>query len=242
MTCVSSTSRAGHSVASGRAPRARSARAACCPALNRCVSRPRICNHVPPLRVVVARKPFPEPHLASASRIQSGMAPSTASSLDAELRKQLLALLRGGQAHAGFEKIVMGMPAHLRGVVPEHLPYSAWQILEHMRITQRDILNFSAPPTGGYHAIQWPDDYWPKSVEPPSPEAWDQTIVAIRADREQFEQLLLRPDADLVKPFRWGEGQNLLREALLIADHTAYHLGELLVLRRLLGAWETAAR
>ena len=158
--------------------------------------------------------------------------------LDKELRTQLLALLQGGQAHAGFDNIVRNMPPELRGVVPANLPYSAWQLLEHMRITQRDILNFSAPPTGGYHATEWPKDYWPPSPEPPSPEAWDRTVAAIRGDREQFEKLITRPDADLTKPFRWGDGQNLLREALLIADHTAYHLGELLVLRRLLGAWK----
>ncbi len=162
--------------------------------------------------------------------------------LDQELRKQLLGLLRGGQAHATFDQIVEDMPAPLRDVVPDKLPYSAWQILEHMRITQRDILNFSAPPTGGYHALKWPEEYWPKSPESPSPEAWDRTVAAIRADREQFERLIERPDTELAKPFRWGDGQNLLREALLIADHGAYHLGELLVIRRLLGAWQAPAR
>ena len=149
----------------------------------------------------------------------------------------MLALLKGGQAHAGFDAAVKDFPVDLRGVAPEGLPYSAWQLVEHLRITQQDILNFSAPPTGGYHAIAWPDGYWPKSPEPPSPEAWDHTIVAIRSDQEKFEALLTKPDADLYKAFRWGDGQNLLREALLIADHNAYHLGELVVLRRLLGIW-----
>ncbi len=150
---------------------------------------------------------------------------------------QLLALLNGGQAHATFDDAVNGLPAAKRGVVVEHLPYSAWQILEHLRIAQRDILNFSAPPTGGYHPMKWPEDYWPKSPEPPTPLAWDQTIAAIRADREKFEALLTKPSADLHKPFLWGDGQTLLREALLIADHNAYHVGELIVIRRLLGAW-----
>ena len=163
--------------------------------------------------------------------------PTVAEGESAELRKQLLVLLKGGQAHAGFDAAVKDFPSDLRGKVPDGLPYSAWQILEHMRIAQRDILHFSAPPTGGYHPLQWPEDYWPKSPEPPSANAWDQCIAAIRSDREHFEALLTKPDADLAKPFRWGEGQNLLREALLIADHTAYHLGELIVLRRLLGAW-----
>jgi hypothetical protein len=157
---------------------------------------------------------------------------------NAELRKQLLALLDGGQAHVTFDDVVKDLPAKLRGVVPESLPYSAWQLIEHLRITQRDILNFSAPPTGGYHAINWPDDYWPKSVEPPTEHAWDQSIAAIRSDLKHFEDLIRKPESDLFKPFRWGDGQNLLREALLTADHTAYHLGELVVLRRLLGAWD----
>ncbi len=157
----------------------------------------------------------------------------------AELRKQLVALLNGGQAHATLDAAVKDFPAELRGKVPPNLPYSAWQLLEHMRITQRDILNFSAPPTGGYHGLEWPDAYWPKSPEPPTAHSWDQAVFAIRKDRELFEALFQRPEADLFKPFLWGDGQNLLREALLIADHTAYHLGELIVLRRLLGAWHT---
>ncbi|CAN5665067.1 DinB family protein [soil metagenome] len=151
--------------------------------------------------------------------------------------KQLLALLKGGQAHADFDDAIKDFPVELRGKVPENLPYSAWQLVEHLRITQRDILNFSAPPTGGYHPIQWPDDYWPKTAEPPTAHAWDNAIAEIRSDLKKFEDLLTRPEADLFKPFRWGDGQNLLREALLIADHNAYHLGELIVLRRLLGAW-----
>jgi hypothetical protein len=153
------------------------------------------------------------------------------------LMTQLLALLRGGQAHATFDQAVKDFPADDRAKVPAGLPYSAWQVLEHLRFTQRDILEFSAPPTGGYHGHKWPDDYWPKSPEPPTAQAWDNSIAAIRADQEKFEALLQRPKADLYKPFLWGDGQNLLREALLIADHNAYHLGELIVIRRLLGNW-----
>jgi len=154
-----------------------------------------------------------------------------------ELIQQLLALLKGGQAHADVETAIKNFPTEHYGTVPANLPYSAWQILEHLRITQRDILNFSAPPTGGYHHIAWPDDYWPKSPTPPTSDSWDNTIAAIRADQKLFEALLTKPDVDLYKPFRWGDGQNLLREALLIADHNAYHLGELIVIRRLLGIW-----
>ena len=162
-----------------------------------------------------------------------------ASESGAELRKQLKALLDGGQAHAGFDAAVKDFPGELRGAVPDKLPYSAWQLVEHMRITQRDILNFSAPPTGGYQPLAWPEEYWPKSAEPPSAGAWDGALAAIRSDRQSFDALLDRPDADLFKAFRWGDGQNLLRETLLIADHTAYHVGELIVLRRLLGAWHS---
>lgn len=156
------------------------------------------------------------------------------------LLKQLLAMLRGGQAHVELESAVRDFPPGDRGRVPDALPYSAWQILEHLRITQRDILDFSAPPTGGYHGLAWPDDYWPKSPVPPTANDWDRTLASIRSDREKFEALLTRPNVDLYKPFLWGSGQNLLREALLIADHNAYHLGELVVVRRLLGNWKSA--
>lgn len=155
-----------------------------------------------------------------------------------ELRKQLTALLDGGQAHTSFEEAVKDFPAELRGVVPKGLPYSAWQLLEHLRIAQKDILDFSAPPTGGYHSLKWPEEYWPKDAAPHSPEAWEGSIASIKSDLEKFKALIVKPDADLYKPFRWGTGQNLLREALLIADHAAYHIGELIVLRRLLGAWK----
>jgi hypothetical protein len=157
---------------------------------------------------------------------------------EAELRKQLVALLDGGQAHATFEDALKDFPVELRGVVPEELPYSAWQLLEHMRITQKDILDFSAPPTGGYHGLKWPEAYWPKESEPPSNEAWDRSIASVKSDLEKFKGLITKPEADLAKPFLWGTGQNLLREALLIADHTAYHTGEMILLRRLFGAWK----
>jgi hypothetical protein len=150
---------------------------------------------------------------------------------------QLLALLRGGQAHATFDQAVKDFPPEYHAAVPQNLPYSAWQILEHLRIAQRDILNFSAPPTGGYQHLAWPDDYWPKSPAPPTPGSWQHTVDQIRVDQHKFEAILLKPHADLYKPFLWGDGQNLLREALLLADHNAYHLGEVVVLRRILGIW-----
>jgi hypothetical protein len=162
----------------------------------------------------------------------------SASSGNDELLKQLEALLDGGQAHATFADAVRDFPVELRGVAPAGLPYSAWQLLEHMRLAVADILNFSAPPTGGYKELPWPDAYWPKETAPASPAAWDRSIAAVEKGLEKFKALLAKPDVDLYKPFRWGTGQNLLREALLIADHQAYHIGELILLRRLLGAWK----
>jgi hypothetical protein len=155
----------------------------------------------------------------------------------AELKKQIHALLTEAQAHVSFEDAIKDFHAELRGQRPHGLPYSAWQLLEHMRITLRDILDFSAPPTGGYQPLEWPKGYWPEEIEPPHANSWDQSIATIHSDLKKFQALIDKPGVDLFKPFRWGEGQNLLREALLIADHNAYHLGEFVVLRRLLGAW-----
>ncbi len=157
---------------------------------------------------------------------------------DEAVLKQVLALLEGGQAHVGFEKAVADFPVEARGLVPQGLPYSAWQLVDHMRITQRDILNFSAPPTGGYHGLKWPEAYWSKVAVPPSQGAWDGAIADILEDRAKFVALMTRPGVDLHRPFLWGDGQTLFREALLIADHNAYHVGELVMLRRLLGVWE----
>jgi hypothetical protein len=161
-------------------------------------------------------------------------------SLGGELRRQLKALLDGGQAHATFDQAIKNMPAALQGAVPEGLPYSAWQLLEHIRVTQRDILDFSRNEDGSYRALKWPEEYWPKNPEPPNGQAWSKSVEQIREDRKTFERLVDSvDDSDLIKPFPWGDGQNLLREALLIADHDAYHIGELVLLRRLLGAWKS---
>ncbi len=160
--------------------------------------------------------------------------------LGGELRQQLKALLDGGQAHASFDQAVKDMPAKLQGVVPEGAPYSAWQLLEHMRLAQRDILDFSRNDDGSYRELKWPDEYWPKDPKPPNAHAWQKSIEQIRADRKAFEKLMdSADDPNLIKAFPWGKGQNLLREALLIADHEAYHVGELVLLRRLLGAWKS---
>ena len=154
--------------------------------------------------------------------------------LRGDLLKQLGALLEGGQAHAGFEEAVRELPMHLQGVVPAGLPYSSWQIVEHLRNAQRDILDFSDNAGGTYRPLDWPRQYWPADAAPPDERAWETCVQAIRDDRATFLKLLL--EGDLVTPFAWGDGQNLLREALLISDHNAYHVGELVVIRRLLGA------
>jgi hypothetical protein len=155
------------------------------------------------------------------------------------LRQELKKLIDGGQAHASFEDAVRSMPVKLRGQVPEGLPYSAWQIVEHIRIAQRDILDYCRNEDGSYKPRKWPESYWPKDAAPRSAGAWGKSIKAIHTDRAAFEKLLkAASDEELVRQFAWGHGQTLLREALLIADHTAYHVGELIVLRRLLGAWK----
>ncbi len=151
------------------------------------------------------------------------------------LREHLLYLLGGGGAHADFEKAIHGLPAKLRGAKPEGAPYSAWQLLEHMRIAQWDILEFSRNPE--HISPDWPSGYWPETEEPPSPAAWEKSVKQFRADREAMQALVEDAGTDLFARIRGGSGQTVLREALLVADHNAYHVGELVLLRRMLGAW-----
>ncbi|RXK86128.1 DinB family protein [Filimonas effusa] len=145
-------------------------------------------------------------------------------------------MLKGGHAHVTFEQAVDKLPAALRGVVPEGLPYSIWQLVEHIRITQWDILEFSRDPA--HKSPAWPDEYWPTETAPSDETAWKRTLNDIASDTKAFIALLESPDADLYTPFSHGDGQNLLREAILIVDHTSYHTGEIILLRRMLGAWD----
>lgn len=154
-----------------------------------------------------------------------------------ELIKSLKELLTGGNAHATFEDAVKGLPVKLRGVVPEGMPYSIWQLVDHIRITQWDILEFSRDPK--HTSPSWPDEYWPKDPEPPTEAAWKQSLEQIKKDNQEFINLLEAPGTDLFAPFPHGDGQHLLREALLIGDHTSYHTGEIIVIRRILGAWKS---
>ena len=159
----------------------------------------------------------------------------TASDQVASLRAHLLDLLEGKQAHAPFESVMDDWPAELRGAKTEGLPYTPWQVLEHMRIAQWDIVEFSINPD--HVSPDYPAGYWPAAEKPPSPEAWDESVHAFTAELGRMKALVEDRSLDLFEPFPHGSGQTLLREAMLLADHNAYHLGQLLLLRRLLGAW-----
>lgn len=154
---------------------------------------------------------------------------------DASLLKHLHELLHGGHAHATFDQAIKGLPTELRGKRPAGVSYSAWELLEHMRIAQNDILRFSQEPD--YVSPAWPKGYWPSAPAPKSARQWNESVRGFRDDLAAFERLLREQVHELDKPFPWGQGQTLLREALLIADHNAYHLGQLVLVRRLLKAW-----
>jgi uncharacterized damage-inducible protein DinB len=151
------------------------------------------------------------------------------------LRQTLADALAWKDAHVDFDTAVEGIPPDKRGVRPAGLPHSAWQILEHLRIAQHDILDFCLNPH--YQEMTWPDDYWPNSPEPSDGAAWDESVRAYKADRESVARLAADPELDLAAPIPHGTGQTYGREVLLVLDHTAYHLGELVLLRRSLGAW-----
>jgi DinB superfamily len=153
----------------------------------------------------------------------------------AALRKHLLYLLGGGGAHMDFDSAIAGLPLKLRGAKPPGVPHTAWRLLEHMRIAQWDILEFSRNP---HHVSpDFPSGYWPKGDAPPDAPAWANSVKAFRRDIKEMQSLVSSPKTDLFAVIPHGDGQTVLREALLVADHNAYHLGELVLLRRLLGAW-----
>ncbi|HEY1660573.1 MAG TPA: DinB family protein [Candidatus Sulfotelmatobacter sp.] len=161
----------------------------------------------------------------------------TAKNPDAQLREHVIYLLKEGGAHAKFDEAVKDMPGELRGVKPDGLPHSAWMLLEHLRLAQEDILEFSIDSK--YKSRQWPQDYWPQNAAPPNASAWDKSIQKFRKDLKTIEDLVANPKTDLFAGIPWGQGQTVLREALLVADHNAYHIGQLVDVRRLLGAWES---
>ncbi len=152
------------------------------------------------------------------------------------LREHLLSLLKGGNAHLDFDSAVKGLPVELRGKRPKGSPYSPWELLEHLRIAQRDILEFSRD--ANHQSPKWPEGYWPKTPAPPTAGAWARSVKQFREDLNAMCALVEDPATDLFARIPHGDGQTILREALLVADHNAYHLGELVLVRRLLGAWK----
>ena len=155
---------------------------------------------------------------------------------DKSLREHLVKLLEGGHAHVTFDAAIKNLPVSLRGKRPKGAEHSAWEIVEHMRIAQWDILEFSRDRK--HVSPKSPDDYWPKSKTPPNANAWTKSVKAFAMDLEAMRKLVAADSTNLYAPIPHGDGQTILREALLIADHNAYHLGELVLVRRLLGAWK----
>jgi hypothetical protein len=152
------------------------------------------------------------------------------------LRDHLAKLLDWQDAHVNFDRVVDDFPAEDRGRRPAGLPYSAWEVLEHIRRGQHGILDFSVNPN--YEEVRWPDDYWPETPKPPTSTAWDESIASYRKERDALRKLALDPALDLGARVPQGNGQTYLREIVLAADHAAYHVGELVTIRRLLGCWK----
>jgi hypothetical protein len=157
---------------------------------------------------------------------------------DRVLRRQLIELLSGGSAHAKFEDVIKGIPAEMRGKKPAGLPHSLWMLLEHLRIGQWDILEFSR--NAKHVSPEWPKAYWSDTEAPPSDKAWNESVKNFRKDLKAIQDLVANPKTDLCARIPWGDGQTILREALLLADHNAYHLAQMVDVRRLLGTWPEA--
>ena len=154
---------------------------------------------------------------------------------DKQLREHVVELLNGKGAHASFDDAVKAMPEKLFGVKPEGFRTPHGCCWNTYGIAQWDILEFSRNPK--YKTPKWPDDYWPKNATPPSPAAWNKSIQQFRKDLKAMQDLVSNPKTDLFAQIPWGDGQTILREALLVADHNAYHIAQLVDVRRLLGAW-----
>lgn len=157
-------------------------------------------------------------------------------SRDKEVRQHVVYLLKDGGAHAKFDEAIAGLPAKVRGQRPRGFPHTPWMLLEHMRIAQWDILEFSR--NRKHVSPSWPDGYWPKADAPSRAATWNQSVRAFKKDLKAMVDLVSNPKTDLLAQIPWGDGQTILREALLVADHNAYHLAQLVDIRRLLGAWK----
>ena len=154
---------------------------------------------------------------------------------DQALREHLVSLLKGGGAHVHFMDAIDGFPEAKRGAFVEGLRHTVWQLMEHVRIAQRDILEFSRNPK--HVSPGFPEGYWPKTPVPPDEAAWEESVQAFQHDLQEMIKLVKNPKTDLCAAIPHGDGQTVLREALLLADHNAYHLGQLIDLRRALGTW-----
>ena len=152
------------------------------------------------------------------------------------LRAQLVKLLDFKEAHVDFDRAVKGIPPRLRGKLPQGAEHSLWQLVEHLRIAQADVLEFCL--TARYQEKQWPDDYWPKPLGPHTAAAWTKSLASYRRDRKALQRLAANSKIDLLAKIPHGTGQTYLREILLVADHNAYHLGQIVALRRRLGIWD----
>jgi hypothetical protein len=155
---------------------------------------------------------------------------------DKSLRQHLLKLLKGGQAHVDFESAVKSLPFALRGKRPPGADHSPWELLEHMRIAQWDILEFARNPR--HQSPEFPGGYWPRTPEPPNAKAWAKSVQSFRKDAQALAALVSDKSVDLFAKIPHGDGQTVLREILVAADHNAYHLGQLILVRRLLGVWK----
>jgi hypothetical protein len=153
-----------------------------------------------------------------------------------QLRQHVLYMLKGGGAHIKFEEVVADFPAKLRGEKAPGLPHTGWQLLEHMRIAQWDIVEFSR--SRRHKSPEFPEGYWPRTQAPADGEAWNNSIKSFKKDLKNMQEMVLDPKVDLFAKFPWGSGQTVLREALLLADHNSYHVGQMVLLRRALGTWE----
>lgn len=160
-------------------------------------------------------------------------------SQDQALRDHLLELLRTGSAHLGFDEAIEGLPADLRGSRTQDLQHTPWQLVEHLRITQWDILEFSR--NADHVSPKWPEGYWPETAAPPDDQAWDRAVGQFRSDLQAMQDLVADPKTDLFAKIPWGSGQTILREAMLVADHNAYHVGQIVTVRQALGAWQPPA-
>lgn len=152
------------------------------------------------------------------------------------VRNHLIDLLEGGNAHTDFDGAIDDLPPEMRGARSDKFPYTIWELVEHLRISQYDIVEFSRNPT--YESPPWPKGYWPQNDAPRDEEEWEESLAAVRRDHKDMVDMVSNPDLDLFQPFAHGNGQTLMREALLVADHNAYHIGQIVLLRKLLGVWK----